>query len=84
MTDPQTDDREEMKGMMIDSNIDYAVLAMLFEPVIKTYSKALKPNESCQASLFLRPERRVRSKSGIQSYSQKERLRPSSQMLVAK
>ena len=38
MTDSETDDREEIKGTMIDSNMKYGVLTMLFEPAIRTYS----------------------------------------------
>ena len=56
MTDSGTDNREDIKGTMIDSKIKHAVLTILVEPAIKTYSKALKANESRQASLFFHPE----------------------------
>ena len=48
--DLESDYLEEMKGMIID------VLAMVFEPAIKTYAKAREINKSHQASLFIRPE----------------------------
>ncbi|KAM0797740.1 hypothetical protein BDR22DRAFT_891988 [Usnea florida] len=48
--DLESDSLEGMKGMIID------VIAMVFEPAIKTYAKAPENNKSHQASLFVRPE----------------------------